>query len=113
MVNNPRYPHDIIVRRIQSDESGVPITDDNGDIVYSTILTSTCGLRTMTDPDVNSGISQTDIKVSIPTPLIDVLVKIKDLVVFKNNIDGEILNGEVSSYRVNNFGYNIFFHING
>ena len=112
-VNNPRFPHKVIITRAEKDSSGVPITDDNGDDIYDTIIESECGLRTTSEADINSGIAQTDIKISLPIPFPMVIVKINDVVDFVNGINGEEIKGKVTTPKQNNLGLDIFFHVDG
>ena len=113
---NQRYPHNVKVSRSQSDSNGTPITDDNGDEVLNEIIPeSICGLRNVNEIDVNSGIAQTDIKISLPLPTIIPVWKVKntDKVEFYNSQTNEVITGNVSKYRPNNLGIDLFFHING
>lgn len=34
---NPRFPHTLTIKRVRKDDSGMPITDDNGDFIYDTL----------------------------------------------------------------------------
>ncbi|MBP7359523.1 MAG: hypothetical protein KA955_09340 [Prevotella sp.] len=112
---NQRYPHNVKVSRSQSDSNGTPITDDNGDVLNEIVLESICGLRNINEIDVNSGIAQTDIKISLPLPTIIPVWKVKntDKVEFANSQTDEVIIGNVSKYRPNNLGIDLFFHING
>lgn len=114
-IDNPRYPHSVIITRQKTDSYGTPITDDNGDAVIETVLESVCGLRDLTTIDINSGIAQTDIKLSLPLPTIIPVWKVKttDNVAFLNAQIGENIIGNVTKYRPNNFGINLYFHKNG
>ena len=114
-IYNPRFPHSVIVKREKTDSNGTSITDLNGDTIMETVLESVCGLRDLTNIDINSGIAQTDIKLSLPLPTIIPVWKVKptDNVVFSNAQTGDIISGNVTKYRVNNIGINIYFHKNG
>lgn len=114
-IDNPRFPHSVIVTREKTDSYGTPITDDNGDTIMETVLESVCGLRDLTSIDINSGIAQTDIKLSLPLPTIIPVWKVKptDNVVFLNAQTGESITGNISKYRPNNIGINLYFHKNG
>lgn len=117
MVNtiNPRYPCTVIITRDEVDNTGTPVTDDNGDPVNETVMDSVCGLRNISEDDVNSGIAQTDIKLSVPRPKIIPLwkVKVNDTVTFSNSYTDEIIIGKVTKYRPNNLGIDLYFHKNG
>ena len=49
MIDNPRYPHSILIVREQLDSNGTPIFDENGDPVKITIASSECGLRGLSE----------------------------------------------------------------
>lgn len=114
-IYNQRYPHNVKVSRSQTDSNGTPITDDNGDVLSEVVLESICGLRNINEIDVNSGIAQTDVKLSLPLPTLVPVWKVKntDKVEFYNSQTDEIIIGNVSKYRPNNLGIDLFFHING
>lgn len=114
-IYNQRYPHNVKVSRSQTDSNGTPITDDNGDVLSEVVLESICGLRNINEIDVNSGIAQTDVKLSLPLPTSIPVLKVKntDKVEFYNSQTNEIIIGNVSKYRPNNLGIDLFFHING
>ena len=114
-IYNQRYPHNVKVSRSQTDSNGTPITDDNGDVLSEVVLESICGLRNINEIDVNSGIAQTDVKLSLPLPTLVPIWKVKntDKVEFYNSQTDEIIIGNVSKYRPNNLGIDLFFHING
>lgn len=114
-IYNQRYPHNVKVSRSQTDSNGTPITDDNGDVLSEVVLESICGLRNINEIDVNSGIAQTDVKLSLPLPTLIPVWKVKntDKVEFYNSQTDEIIIGNVSKYRPNNLGIDLFFHING
>lgn len=114
-IYNQRYPHNVKVSRSQTDSNGTPITDDNGDVLSEAVLESICGLRNINEIDVNSGIAQTDVKLSLPLPTLIPVWKVKntDKVEFYNSQTDEIIIGNVSKYRPNNLGIDLFFHING
>jgi len=134
MVSNPRFPHVCTIKKAQVDSSGTPVTDSDGNEVYETILETQCGLRTMSQSDINSGMLETDIKLALPIdgivniknntigvsypislPIVfsSAMIALKDSISFDNSITGETLSGEISSFRVTNFGCNIYFHKNG
>lgn len=114
-IYNQRYPHNVKVSRSQTDSNGTPITDDNGDVLSEVVLKGICGLRNINEIDVNSGIAQTDVKLSLPLPTSIPVLKVKntDKVEFYNSQTNEIIIGNVSKYRPNNLGIDLFFHING
>ena len=106
IIDNPRYPHRVIITRSETDNNGTPITDDNGNPLFTTVVDSECGLRNITEADVNMGIAQSDIKISLPQPeVISVWkVKVTDSVRFTNSQTGEVTEGKVTKYRPNNIG---------
>ena len=114
-IYNQRYPHNVKVSRSQTDSNGTPITDDNGDVLSEVVLESICGLRNINEIDINSGIAQTDVKLSLPLPTLVPVWKVKntDKVEFYNSQTEEVIIGNVSKYRPNNLGIDLFFHING
>ena len=77
-IYNQRYPHNVKVSRSQTDSNGTPITDDNGDVLNEVVLESICGLRNINEIDVNSGIAQTDVKLSLPLPTLVPVWKVKN-----------------------------------
>ena len=115
IIDNPRYPHHVIITRSETDNNGTPITDDNGDPIFVTIVDSECGLRNITEADVNMGIAQTDFKISLPHPEIISIwkVKVTDSVKFTNEQTEEVIEGKVTKYRPNNIGIDVYFHKNG
>ena len=114
-IYNQRYPHNVKISRSQTDSNGTPITDDNGDVLSEVVLESICGLRNINEIDINSGIAQTDVKLSLPLPTLVPVWKVKntDKVEFYNSQTEEVIIGNVSKYRPNNLGIDLFFHING
>jgi len=113
MIDNPRYPHSILIAREQLDSNGTPIFDENGDPEKITIASSECGLRGLSEIDINSGIAQTDVKVSIPLPTTIWNIKVTDDVVFTNGYTGEKMYGRVSKYDPRSLGINLYFKKNG
>ena len=112
---NPRFPHRIVISRAQVDIYGTPVTDDNGDPLDEIVLNEKCGLRNITEADINSGIAQTDVKVclELPTTIQIWKVEVTDKVSFTNTQTGDTIIGNVTKYRPNNLGIDLFFHVNG
>ena len=110
MIDNPRYPHSILIAREQLDSNGTPIFDENGDPIKITIASSECGLRGLSEIDINSGIAQTDVKVSIPLPTTIWNIKVTDDVVFTNGYTGEKMYGRHCSPEYKNICIQQIFH---
>ena len=111
-MDNPRFPHNIIITRAVVDENGTPITDANGTPIYFTVLESVCGKRQLDRTvDINADILETDYKVAIPRS--KVVINQKDFILFTDSYTGETIDGIVSASSMTNFGRNIFFRKNG
>lgn len=112
MVDNPRFPHKVVLKRGLEDSSGFPITDENGYEVFAVVFESECGLRDMVRGiDVDAEVIKSDYKLALPKHAF--IVRTGDNLIFTNNHTGEVVEGQVELHRVFNFGANIWFQSNG
>jgi hypothetical protein len=111
-MNNPRFPHNVMITRALLDENGSPVTDANAEPVYFTVLESVCGRRQLDRTvDINADILETDYKIAIPK--VEVAINQKDSILFTDGYTGETIDGIVSASPLSNFGRNIFFRKDG
>ena len=111
-INNPRFPHNVEVLRVEYDQYGESIKDDNGDEILNMVFESECGLRDMvrgTDTEVK--VLQPDYKLALP--ITSFIVKFRDVIRFTHSYTGEIIMGRVEAFRTFNLGTNIWFQSGG
>lgn len=110
--NNPRFPHKVEILRVENDQYGESIKDENGNEILNKVFESECGLRELvrsTDP--NAKVLDADHKLSLPrTPFI---FDKRDTVLFTHSYTGEIIKGIVSDAKTFNLGTNIWFKWSG
>lgn len=112
MVDNPRFPHHVIITRQKVDSDGEYEYDSDGNPALEKVLESECGIRDMvrgTDTEID--VLQADYKLALPR--ISFIVKFRDTVSFTHSFTGEIIEGRVEAYKTWNFGTNIWFQSNG
>ena len=112
-VINPRFPHTVKILRVDRDEDGNEIYDEEtGETLTKVVLESECGLRDLVrGTDVDIEVLKADYKLALPrTPIV---VKFRDQVVFTHSYTGEKIEGEVEAYKTFNLGTNIWFQSNG
>lgn len=110
--NNPRFPHKVEILRVEYDQYGESIKDENGDEILNVVFESECGLRDMVrGADTEIKVLQADYKLALPrTPFI---ILFRDKVVFTHSYTGEIIEGRVEAFRTFNLGSNIWFQSGG
>lgn len=110
--NNPRFPHKVEILRVENDQYGESIKDENGNEILNKVFESECGLRDMvrgTDTEID--VLQADYKLALPKT--SFIVNFRDTVRFTHSYTGEIIDGRVESYKTFNFGTNIWFQSGG
>ena len=111
-INNPRFPHMVEVLRVEYDQYGESVKDENGDEILNVVFQSECGLRDMvrgTDTEVE--VLQADYKLALPRT--QFVVNFRDTVLFTHSYTGEMIKGRVEAYKTFNFGTNIWFQSGG
>ncbi len=109
---NDRFPHKVIISRIERDTlTGEYPTDIDGIPTSTIIFESQCGLRSASDVDINDKVLEYDLKLALPKH--NVQIKHKDKVTFINNLVGTQTNGEVIKSEVYNLGSNLWIKTNG
>lgn len=113
MVNNPRFPHYMVIQRAKTDQYGSPITDtETGEEIFEKVFESECGLRDMVRGlDIDSEVVKADYKLALPKHTF--IIKKGDFITFTNNTNGEIKQGKVEEAKVFNLGANVWFNENG
>lgn len=113
MVNNPRFPHHVSVKRALKDENGTPaVNPETGEEIFEEIFESECGLRDMVRGlDIDKEVVKADYKLSLPKH--NFIIKKGDYVTFTNHTNGEVKEGKVEEAKVFNLGANIWFNENG
>lgn len=113
MVDNPRFPHYVVVKRALKDINGTPITDPlTGDEQLEIVFESECGLRHMVRGlDIDAEVIKADYKLSIPIHTF--IIKKGDYLIFTNKLNGEVKEGKIEEAKVFNLGANIWFNENG
>lgn len=110
--NNPRFPHKVEILRVEYDQYGESVKDENGDEVLNVVFTSECGLRDMvrgTDTEIE--VLQADYKLALPRT--SFIVDFRDSVRFTHSYTSEVITGRVGAYKTFNFGTNIWFQSGG
>ncbi len=67
-INNPRFPHYVVIERALQDIYGSPVTDEEtGEEIFETVFESVCGLRDMVRGlDIDKEVVKADYKLSLP-----------------------------------------------
>lgn len=110
---NERFPHHVKVFRSKKDENGVDVYDkETGGQMLEPVFESECGLRDMVrGTDVDLDVIKADYKLAIPRTRF--IIKVRDVVEFTHSYTGEVIRGDVESYKCWNLGANIWFQSNG
>lgn len=111
-IDNPRFPHKVEVLRVEYDQYGESVKDENGDEILNVVFKSECGLRDMvrgTDTEIE--VLQADYKLALPRT--SFIVDFRDSVRFTHSYTGEVITGRVEAYKTFNFGTNIWFQSGG
>lgn len=110
--NNPRFPHKVEILRVEYDQYGESIKDENGNEILKVVFESECGLRDMvrgTDTEIE--VLQADYKLALPKTTF--IVNFRDTIRFTHSYTGEIIMGRVEAYKTFNLGTNIWFQSGG
>ncbi|PXV62375.1 hypothetical protein CLV62_12064 [Dysgonomonas alginatilytica] len=110
---NPRFPHQMSVKRALKDEYGTPLTDlVTGEEIFEPVFESICGLRDMVRGlDIDAEVIKADYKLSLPKHTF--IIRKGDYVTFTNNTNGEVKEGKIEEAKVFNLGANVWFNENG
>lgn len=108
-MSNPRFPYRLIIETPLIDSNGSPIVDIDGNEQFQIVLNSPCGLRRMNESDMNSGIAQTDIKLSLEYTNVHIEKGYK-ATFYCGSVT---ISGKVTLFLPSNLGCNIYMHENG
>lgn len=113
MVENPRFPHYVEIKRAKRDNEGRPIVDETtGEEIFETVFESVCGLRDMVRGwDIDAEVLKADYKLALPKH--NFIIRKGDSLVFTNTHLNEVKYGRVEESKVFNLGANIWFNENG
>lgn len=112
MVDNPRFPHYVVVSRQKVNSNGEYEYDSDGDPIFEKVLESECGMRDMVRGiDVEVEVFKEDYKLALPKQ--GIVIKKRDNILFTNSYTGEVIDGLVEGSKTWNFGTNIWFQSNG
>lgn len=111
--DNTRFPHKLEIKRGLVDDNNNPVTDENGDEVFSIVFESECAIRgdMLRGIDIDAKVIKSDYKLALPKH--SFIIRTGDNITLFNSHTGEKVTGEVELHRVWNLGANIWFQSNG
>lgn len=110
-LDNPRFPHKVEILRVEYDEYGESVKDENGDEILKVVFESECGFRDLVRAvDVDVKVIKSDYKVSLPKHSFQ--INPLDTIIVYHAYTDEVIIGDVEISKVCNLGANIWFQRN-